>query len=221
MSFFKQLAREILKSGSPFASYEPVTSYRFSDEFCKASISIIEKCRSDKIGEYFSNGSDYRVFYINDLLASESELSTVIKDIIPTGWFVGPILGAHLKATKNSLGSGEGWHRDSWFGQKKLMIYLTDVGLENGPFQYIPKSSHIFNKLKSLLKGEQDRLRNQDIDTENVVSVTGKLGTSCIFDGTMVHRGKPPTSGERYALTVYLYSGSYRQKDIEKYFAQR
>ena len=158
MSFFKELAREIFKGKLRLVSSEPDTSYRFSDKFCETAISVIEKCKFDKMGAYYSNGSDYRAFYINERLTSEKELAKTIEEILPTGWFVGPILGAHLKATKGSLGSGEGWHRDSWFGQKKLMIYLSEVGLENGPFQYIPKSGHIFYKLKSLLSKKLNRV---------------------------------------------------------------
>lgn len=220
MSFFKQAIREVLAKSSPWRTFEPNGSYNFSNEFCETVISIIDKCKIEKRGKYYSNGSDYRVFYINKELLLEPELNQVIEKITPNGWFLGPILGAHLKTKKDSLGSGEGWHRDAWFGQKKLMIYLTDVNDANGPFQYIPKSGKIINKFKSLIKGQADRLSKESIHENKIVTVTGKRGSSCEFDGTMIHRGKPPTSGERYALTLYLYSNAYNMKDIEAKFEQ-
>lgn len=218
MSFFKQAIREISSKNSPLFTFEPNTSHHFSNEFCDKSISLINNCKLNKKGDYFSNGSDYRVFYINKDLSLETELNNTIKNILPKGWFIGPILGAHLKANKDSLGSGEGWHRDSWFGQKKIMIYLNDVDENNGPFQYLPNSSKFSNKFNSFIKGQGDRIDNESVDAKSIITVTGKRGTSCEFDGTMIHRGKPPISGERYALTVYLYSNSYNKNDIEAKF---
>ena len=40
-------------------------------------------------------------------------------------------LAAKLSHKKGNLGSGQGWHRDSYFRQFKAMAYLTDVKFKN------------------------------------------------------------------------------------------
>ena len=106
----------------------------------------------------------------------------------------------------------------AWFGQKKIIIYLNDVTNKNGPFQYIPGTSQLKYKLLRVAEGKSDRIADNEINANKIVTLTGKAGTSYLFDGTMVHRGKPPVGGERFAVTAYLYSGCYSEDKIRKYF---
>ena len=55
-------------------------------------------------------------------------------------------LAGNIKYILNGKGSGNGWHRDELFYKyryTKAMIYLNDVNLNNGPFQYLEKSHKI------------------------------------------------------------------------------
>jgi ectoine hydroxylase-related dioxygenase (phytanoyl-CoA dioxygenase family) len=109
----------------------------------------------------------------------------------------------------NNLGSGGGWHRDNIysFGFKGL-VYLIDVGPENGPFQIIPKSSSInFHLLKTNVP-DKYQFTNEEVESyisnpNQINELTGKAGTLVVFDTNCIHRGKPITKGTRYALTNY------------------
>ena len=54
----------------------------------------------------------------------------------------------------NNIGSGAGWHKDSYSNQYKSILYLNDVNSENGPFQIIKDSNknifmlNLFFKIK-------------------------------------------------------------------------
>jgi hypothetical protein len=80
-------------------------------------------------------------------------------------------------------GSGIGqqsMHRDGCPpGVFRALIYLNDVGPENGPFEYVPVGSDV------------------------PVQVTGKAGSMVLFDAnTVSHRATPPRTGERLALDL-------------------
>lgn len=216
MSFIKQFFKEIFTTRDVLGM-EPVQLNSVSEEGCKAFIEIIDRSELNGKGSYFSNGSDFRDFDLRSRVKENLDLWNMIETHLPVGWFIGPIMGGHLHPIPGSLGSGEGWHRDSWFGQRKIIIYLTDVSEESGPFQYIPFSSSLHKKLLSFLRGKTDRSVGE-VQDDTVITLLGKSGTAYMFDGTMIHRGKPPSSQERYALTAYLYSGAYDERAVNKKF---
>lgn len=125
-------------------------------------------------------------------------------------------LGAILSADKNNLGSGGGWHRDSTVRQFKVMVYLSDVGVNEGPFQIIEKSHHFLNcvrdnRIMNLRYGDV-RINVSDIGRllnatghGRLHTLTGKAGTVLIFDSSAIHRGSPIKNGERLALTNYYF----------------
>ena len=65
---------------------------------------------------------------------------------------------------KLGTGSGDGWHRDSYFKkQLKTIFYLTKVNIENGPFTYLEPKFKIFSRLypiKSRLSAEKSIFLN-------------------------------------------------------------
>lgn len=139
-------------------------------------------------------------------------------------------LGAKLIPKADNLGSGGGWHRDSVYKkQYKSIVYLTDVGDENGPFQYVTGShdkSTIYSSIKkSGFKAHQNRITNDQVeefiakcpDLESRI-YTATRGTVILVDTSGIHRGMPIQSGERYALTNYFYpKHHYTQKQREKF----
>jgi hypothetical protein len=113
----------------------------------------------------------------------------------------------------DSLGSGEGWHKDSSFRQIKTFLYLADVDENDGPFQLLAKSHKLLGYLKHIRLGNMQfrELRISSSQMEKILkkegdqlkTFTGKAGTLIIADTAAIHRGKPPNGGKRYALTNY------------------
>ena len=110
-------------------------------------------------------------------------------------------------------GSGGGWHRDSNARQFKPLLYLSNVGKENGPLQIIKKSNNNFLNFKIFIKLKKKfptyRFSNDDINkivkSKDIVELTGGAGTLILFNTSMLHRGSPIKVGIRYAITNYFY----------------
>lgn len=127
-------------------------------------------------------------------------------------------MAAKLYAAPDKLGSGGGWHRDSFLPQFKAICYLTDVCEANGPFEYVPGSHRLTNKLKFALKtatrthSNIPRYTQASIDEYcRVMGVESKFfvarkGTVILCDTSGLHRGKPIMEGIRYAMTNYYRS---------------
>lgn len=178
------------------------------------------------------SGGDIRFFKFENkyetakILFDNAEINSIIKgyskkDVVCHFIVAGKVI-ADKGQTKNS---GGGWHRDSDSQQIKVIIYLNDVDNENGPFQFIKESKKkdakrstkfIFNLdiLKNFLKGKplkNPRYSDESIEKEiekqkfNISQIEGEAGTTIIFDGSYVHRGKNITDGIRYSYTMYFY----------------
>ena len=111
-----------------------------------------------------------------------------------------------------SLGSGAGWHRDSYLEkQLKTIFYLTKVNIENGPFTYLKPKSKIFCRLYPIKRRQNVNAHKKLNFCSNQVSITSEkpgLGFSIITN--YIHRGMPITKSVRYALTVY---SSFKKKN--------
>lgn len=124
----------------------------------------------------------------------------------------------NIAAVPNNLGSGGGWHRDSPYSKQfKAIIYLSDVSSENGPFQFI-EQSHCLNMCLDLYKNKltkegQNRFNEQEVGAileflgkERLKTFTATRGTCILVNTKGIHRGKPITQGERFAMTYYFDS---------------
>ena len=166
-------------------------------------------------------GADRRVFlgktppgHLADVFA-DSRLASCASVILGAGTVNLATLAGHLTAVPGNIGSGGGWHRDSFTNQFKAMIYLSDVGPENGPFQYIRGSHHlrsmICDQRLAELRVGQVRVRDEQIaklvdeNPQRLITLTGLAGTLILANTTGLHRGMPIISGERYALTNYYF----------------
>lgn len=113
-------------------------------------------------------------------------------------------------------GSGGGWHRDAVSPQFKALLYLSDVGPDQGPFEYVRGSHHWRTRWRDRRRGrfgrQQTRLAPEAVarlltDREGrAVRVTGPAGTLVLADTGGIHRGHPLTAGSRHALTNYYYA---------------
>ena len=110
-----------------------------------------------------------------------------------------------VPSNKLGLGSGAGWHRDSYFKkQLKTIFYLTKVNIENGPFTYLEPKLKIFSRfypMKTRLSADADKKLNFCSNKISITSEKPGLGFSIISN--YIHRGIPLTKGVRYAIQVY------------------
>ena len=160
-----------------------------------------------------SQNSDNRIYGIDILdpiyreIFESEDLKKIYSNYISSKDKHSFVMANKLEFKKNNLGSGGGWHRDTFFSkQLKFILYLTDVNHQNGAFEYIPRSHFKSYKLKDLFfRFKQKNIRRYaDKNFKNVIQITGKAGDLIIVDTSGIHRGSPIKKGERIALTNYL-----------------
>ena len=120
-----------------------------------------------------------------------------------------------MPAEPGNQGSGEGWHRDAFMRQFKAILYLSDVGPDNGPFQFVKDSYRPRQVLRDIWKGGlrymQNRLSEPEVERilmgspDRLCTYTAKAGTLILVDTSSIHRGMPIENGTRYALTNYYF----------------
>lgn len=128
-----------------------------------------------------------------------------------------------------NVGSGGGWHRDSFSKQFKAIAYLDDVSMNNGPFMYI-KGSHKMENIKKVIDELKEhnpgdyRYTNEEIEEiqkilgEEITYFTAPKGTLVLADIRGLHTGMPIKEGHRYAVFNYYIARSCYQpnNNIEK-----
>ncbi|MDF2529167.1 MAG: hypothetical protein K0Q57_47 [Gammaproteobacteria bacterium] len=123
--------------------------------------------------------------------------------------------------------SGAGWHRDSFFSQFKAMVYLTDVAAENGPFQILEGSHHLFEIIKDMFKAKlrfmQNRLAEDEVKSlahlgKRLKTFTAPAGTLILFNSSAIHRGSPIEAGSRISLTNYYYEDEIDRQKLHMQF---
>lgn len=170
-------------------------------------------------------GSDQRIEelnkyskYIENNLSNHEITKAIGEMYTKSALYLQRTMAGKLSYEPNNLGSGQGWHRDSYSQQFKAMFYLSDVDENNGPFEYIHKSHHYKNIYKELkLKKKYSRKNNthtrfdQDTISKYILEYEleskkyiGPKGTIVLFDSRGLHRGSPINNGERYAITNYF-----------------
>lgn len=194
-----------------------------SKDLCKNLIAIMDnfiehnpdKIWKDKIG------SDCRVFGIENVskemnILSKKQYPIVIgADYMKTPIDLLMMMGNRLVYKDTNLGSGGGWHKDSYSKQYKTILYLNDVTDENGPFELVLNSNKLlfnFNLFfKTNKKFPDTRFDNNEVmkiinfNKKKILRITGKAGTLILVDTSLLHRGSPVKKGNRYALTNYFY----------------
>ncbi|AKZ61479.1 hypothetical protein F506_01255 [Herbaspirillum hiltneri N3] len=137
-------------------------------------------------------------------------------------------LAARMPTTPGNSGSGEGWHRDAFLRQFKAILYLSEVSMENGPFQFLSdsqRSKRVLVDMKTAdLKYMQYRMEETQIarllaqEPARLKTFTARAGTLILVDTSAIHRGKPIQAGTRYALTNYYFpTDSIDQSMYEKF----
>ena len=103
------------------------------------------------------------------------------------------------------------WHRDSDdLMNLKVFIYLSDVGIEQGPFCYVPgshpKGQRRVSPESSGGRTTDDQMRAHAGEAEWRFC-TGPAGSVVLADTTGFHKGLKPHSGHRLLLMIQYTSG--------------
>lgn len=208
----------------------------YSKEYCQKLIDEVDKVidirtKSKSLWED-SFSSDKRCFAAEDDSEVISEfynnkyLQSVADNFFRAKMSCSNTLAGRIQFMEGNIGSGQGWHRDGNHLGFKAMVYLTDVEIQDGPFQLLIGS----HKIKSILKnininkydGVKLRFDNQEVsalihsEVNQIKTFTAKAGTVILFDTSTLHSGSPLREGGlRYALTNY-YCASYEDVAARK-----
>ena len=99
----------------------------------------------------------------------------------------------------------------------KFFIYLTDVGIENGPHSFVAGSHRTGSIPAALLRKGYARLTDEEVRqyfaTEQLIEFTGARGTVIVEDTRGLHKGRHVESGDRLVLQLQysnsLFGGNY------------
>lgn len=197
--------------------YDPATCGELRQEV----LDLVE--RYPNAVQSMSKGADRRIFGAERAapgirrFAEDPRLLNAARSVLAGDAANAFTLAGTIAHREGNLGSGEGWHRDSFFNQLKAIVYLTDVTEDNGPFEYITRS-HLVREKFSDHKKYGVPLKSSRIDDATVGKVTAgeperhriftaSVGTLLLVDTTGIHRGMPLKGGERFALTNYYVPG--------------
>lgn len=113
------------------------------------------------------------------------------------------LMANRVQVKEGGRGSGGGLHRDSPFShQVKCIWYLSDVGEDNGPFQYVAGTHR--NLIGDRHKYPLGAYRFDEV-ADPLVSATATAGSLLVCDTRCIHGGKPIRKGVRYAITLYTF----------------
>lgn len=102
------------------------------------------------------------------------------------------------------------WHRDPEDRRMlKAIVYLHDVGLDGGPFEFVPVdvSARAAAALRYVSGYLEDAIVEPHLPTTARRSCPGPAGTVIVADTCRVmHRARPPRSGPRRSLTFSFTS---------------
>lgn len=194
----------------------------YSHDYCEQNIDDIDKALIEKADGVWVDefDSDHRVFGMEMFslgsrkFADDIQIKNHSIDYLGYESQASFVLGAKLLTSHGNEGSGGGWHRDNAiFRQFKAIVYLTDVKVENGPFEYVLGSHKLKYRFKYFFNKNKFYQTRFDNDNDNEVSnvgneirtVCGGKGTLVLVDTKGIHRGRPIVEGKRYALTKYMW----------------
>ena len=86
------------------------------------------------------------------------------------------------------------WHHDALFDYYKILVYLTPVNEEDGPFEYIPKSNQKEWKFYSF---KRSRFNEKYLENEKKIKFIGQPGDVIILNANGIHRACNPSSNRK------------------------
>ena len=158
-------------------------------------------------------------------LLSDNSILTIVQeylgcepcvDVISMWWHT------NYKETADSI-AGQYFHFDmdriKWL---KCFIYITDVGMENGPHSFI-SGTHRAEKIpRDILDRGYSRISDDEIEDiypkENILQFLGKRGTLILEDTRGLHKGSHVMGDPRLILqlqfSISLFGTNYNPKKI-------
>jgi hypothetical protein len=107
------------------------------------------------------------------------------------------------------------WHLDQEDAKiMKIIVYLGDVDLNGGPFEFIPKNCHPPLDLAegSKLRVTDEAALERAVPPKHWRALTGERGTVAFADTcSVLHRGRLPTKGARRTL-FFAYNSQWPQR---------
>lgn len=105
----------------------------------------------------------------------------------------------------NSVTQTRGFHKDDEKGTIKLLIYLNDVCLENGPYCYVLGSHKcvVTKKLNDAISKELGKATDTPYYmTKKMVPILGAAGTAILSNQSGIHRGAIQATGKSRVVLV-------------------
>lgn len=126
----------------------------------------------------------------------------------------------NLPCSNPPLSSWQWHYDDAAYGQLKLMIYLSDVNTDNGPFEYVNPSKY-FNSSRGSAYGQaypgsripQHIIHGWEDQGSTLSQVVGKRGTYILFNQNCVHRATTPTQKPYRDVIIYNFRPYHKKID--------
>lgn len=201
--------------------YEENIIKKFNSEVCSVfdsnrNIIQIDKKENCSKDERIFNIQNYSEF-IKENFFNNSLLNDIAKIYTNKNLNNKKTMANKLKYEKDKIkNSGAGWHRDNHVCQFKALLYLSDVNIDNGNFQFLTESSKEFigfpdgrrdnnnNFVHDNTRYTDETVKNLLNNKIKILNVCGEAGSLILTDTTYIHRGNIINSGERIALTQYF-----------------
>lgn len=132
-------------------------------DYCEAIVGFIDCYLDEQGGEHESGhvGTMQRIWsaekYSAVLQDYKDKCSRILSTLLGRPMQPQKILAMRDKAIpfktqqeRDRFAKGR-WHYDSWRDQYKIFLFLKDVGLDNGPFEFIPGTNGAFKRSLPLL----------------------------------------------------------------------
>ena len=188
-------------------------------ETCKAAIEEINSYLDKNDVEINYSNSESRIWESENKLSFCKEFKkfsdSLYKDIFNLQ-ADSSVLAIKNTALKPSLEATKSrWHADSFFKQYKLFLFLEEVGIDNGPLEYLKESKSYIYKIRNINKyfkvkglfNNEARAYSEIQDNflpNKIKSFAVDQGSLLVINTSAIHRARPCERGERFALTAYF-----------------
>jgi hypothetical protein len=158
---------------------------------------------------------DRDAFPMLSSIFARPELEAVVSAFFGEGYIFSRTIYAILDVVGSSTRVQQ-LHHDK-MRHLKSFVYLTDVGIGNGPFHCVP-GSHLLtqeaqreNRLRHIVPTDDDARMLPPGLAGRRVPVLGEAGSLILFDSDIAHHAGIVTAGERLAVRSLSF-GSYRSQ---------
>lgn len=109
------------------------------------------------------------------------------------------------------------WHHDGLFHYYKALLYLTDVGEEDGPFEYVPGSNQQRWRYYSYTRS---RFEPAQLPQPGPRKYLGKRGDLILLDANGIHRAANPVAGRKRLVASTAFVDFYSDQSTDHIIAQ-